>query len=306
MHSSYRRGFWFLALAPLLLAACFGDEVTGVGVNEDTTPSPTVLVSNTDHVTGDSQVEGDSPTPPGDVPPRDLTSTPTPAPTPTTEAIIVQLDTVVSVRLGAHVRVAGTGWSVAFREVVEDSRCPVDVQCIWAGQVTVRLVGEHTDGRVAVQLLTMPAGTSGSGTLGDLVVEGVGIEPARVAGAPQPSSYLLHIRVRAAPVSDHLGLSGVRGRVTIGPMCPVMRADQPCPDQPYQATLVVRDAKGQEIARVQSSSDGTYALPLPPGAYVMDPLTPSASRLPFAAKRPFEVTASTWTTLDIPFDSGIR
>lgn len=301
-----RRGLRFLVFVPLLLVACFGDETIGVGADEPTIPSPTVLVSDTDHLTGSPRVEGDAPTPPGSVPLQDLMPTPTSAPMPDTAGPVVQPDTVVAVQIGAHVRVAGTGWAIAFREVVEDSRCPVDVQCIWAGQVTVRLVGEHTDGRVAALLLTMPAGTSGSGVLGDLLVEGIDVAPARIAGAAQPSSYLLRIRLRTAPAPDPVGLSGVRGLVTIGPMCPVMRADQPCPDQPYQATLVVRDASGREVARVQSSGDGAYALPLPPGTYVMDPLTPSASRLPIASRRTFEVTASTWTVLDISFDSGIR
>src|SRR5205814_1656827 len=31
--------------------------------------------------------------------------------------------------------------------------------------------------------------------------------------------------------------SGVEGRVTAGPTCPVQRADQPCPDKPVETTL---------------------------------------------------------------------
>lgn len=89
-------------------------------------------------------------------------------------------------------------------------------------------------------------------------------------------------------------------------MCPVVREDQPCPDRPYQAILTIRDAAGREVARVESSADGTYALSLAPGSYVMTPESPSASRLPWAKPQPFEVRALLWTTLDIAFDSGIR
>lgn len=218
----------------------------------------------------------------------------------------MQPDAIVALRLGGRVTVAGTGWRVGFREVIEDSRCPVDVQCIWAGQVVVRLVGEHSDGRVAALALTMPAGGLGSGMLGDLRVEAQGIEPVRRAGSPTPVAYILSLRIGVpqAPISS--ARSGVRGRVTIGPMCPVMRVDEPCPDQPYRATLVVQDTAGREVARVESSADDAYALPLPPGAYVMAPQSPSASRLPWASPQPFEVRASAWITLDISFDSGIR
>ena len=35
--------------------------------------------------------------------------------------------------------------------------------------------------------------------------------------------------------------SGVRGLVTIGPMCPVIQKGVPCPDLPFSATIVVED-----------------------------------------------------------------
>ena len=296
-------GLGCAALAGLLLGACFEGDAPLDVPDVTNTPSPVVLVATTADVSdevgspaGGVPLPGDSPT---------STATPTPAPERGAEAV-VQPEAIVALRLGDRVRVAGTGWSVAFREVIEDSRCPVDVQCIWAGQVVVRLVGEHSDGRVAALTLTMPAGGLSSGALGDLRVEAQGIEPVRRAGTPPPVVYILHLRIGAPQTLSPSALSGVRGRVTIGPMCPVMRADEACPDRPYRATLIVRDAARREIARVESSDDGAYALPLPPGAYVMEPQSPSASRLPWASPQPFEVRASAWTTLDVAFDSGIR
>ena len=291
----------FAALGGLILGACFaGDAVINVP-DATNTPPPIVLVNTTHDVTSD--VPDKAWTPPGSVPLHP--STPTPAPERGVEAV-VQPDALVALRLGDRVRIAGTGWTVAFREVVEDSRCPVEVQCIWAGQIVVRLAGEHSDGRVAALTLTMPAGGLASSALGDLRVDAVAIEPAPRAGSPPPASYILHLRAGAPQVLSPSALSGVRGHVTIGPMCPVMRAGEPCPDRPYRALLVVRDAAGREVARVESAEDGTYALPLPSGAYVMAPQSPSASRMPWADSQPFEVGASAWTTLDVAFDSGIR
>src|SRR3990170_1189520 len=59
--------------------------------------------------------------------------------------------------------------------------------------------------------------------------------------------------------------SGIEGLVTIGPMCPVVQEGTPCPDQPYEATIVVEDADGDEVARTQSGEDGLYRVDGAPG-----------------------------------------
>lgn len=123
---------------------------------------------------------------------------------------------------------------------------------------------------------------------------------------PHGASYTLSLLISVPPPPGPAVLSGVRGSVTIGPMCPVMRVDQPCPDRSYRAILIVRDTAGREITRTESSEDGTYALVLPPGSYVMAPQPPSASRLPWASPQPFEVRPAAWAVIDIEFDSGIR
>ena len=40
---------------------------------------------------------------------------------------------------GAEATVAETGLHIGFKRVLEDSRCPAQVTCIWAGRVTVEL-----------------------------------------------------------------------------------------------------------------------------------------------------------------------
>ena len=63
------------------------------------------------------------------------------------------------------------------------------------------------------------------------------------------------------------GDSGVEGRVTIGPMCPVVQQGTECPDAPYSAALVVEDERGREVARIESSPDGSFRVALSPGTY---------------------------------------
>jgi hypothetical protein len=87
-------------------------------------------------------------------------------------------------------------------------------------------------------------------------------------------------------------------------MCPVVRTDQPCPDQPFQATLTVLDQAGKKVAQVQSDTNGLYQLALKPGDYNMHPESPNGMQ--HAQDQPFTVLEGQFTKLDIVYDSGIR
>jgi len=100
--------------------------------------------------------------------------------------------------------------------------------------------------------------------------------------------------------------SGIRGRVWVGPMCPVMQEGIDCPDRPLEADLEVVDADARVVARTRSEADGSYRIPLVTGSYVLTPLSPAENGLPFASPVPFEVPAGTWVMLDVHYDSGIR
>lgn len=98
--------------------------------------------------------------------------------------------------------------------------------------------------------------------------------------------------------------SGIEGTVTIGPMCPVMQEDVPCPDQPYQAVLTVLTTSGDEVTQFQTDEQGRFHIELAPGDYVLHPESPNA--LPFAADIPFTVDEYKFTQLQVSYDSGIR
>ena len=50
--------------------------------------------------------------------------------------IQVRLNEEFSLSVGQHVVVTGEDLIISFEEVLEDSRCPRDVTCVWAGRVT--------------------------------------------------------------------------------------------------------------------------------------------------------------------------
>lgn len=101
---------------------------------------------------------------------------------------------------------------------------------------------------------------------------------------------------------------GVVGRVVAGPTCPVQRLppDPACADRPVAgAVLVVTDAGGTEVGRATSDANGEFAIPLPPGSYVLTP-QPVAGLMGTARPIQFTATAGSPADLDVTYDTGIR
>ena len=97
---------------------------------------------------------------------------------------------------------------------------------------------------------------------------------------------------------------GIVGMIFIGPICPVMQSDTPCPDQPYPATIVVQDRSGKRVTQFQTDSAGQFKVSLAPGTYTLVPQSPNG----FTRASPQDVTVSAgqFTRVTINYDSGIR
>jgi hypothetical protein len=100
--------------------------------------------------------------------------------------------------------------------------------------------------------------------------------------------------------------SGIKGRVFIGPLCPVVQEGVPCPDAPYDASIRVRRASGNVVATVRSGKDGRFRINLGPGRYVLEPLSRGGGAPPSAAPVAVRVRAHAFTRVKITYDSGIR
>ncbi|TAK13101.1 MAG: carboxypeptidase regulatory-like domain-containing protein [Anaerolineae bacterium] len=100
------------------------------------------------------------------------------------------------------------------------------------------------------------------------------------------------------------------GRVTIGPLQPVMQVGvpepTPAPEVFAARWVVVLDAQGEEqVAIALLGPDGRYEIELPAGRYVVDinhAGIDSAAGLPVE----IEILPGETTTLDIDIDTGIR
>jgi hypothetical protein len=113
-----------------------------------------------------------------------------------TPGVLVQTGREFDIAAGQTVEVQGTPMTIRFSGVAEDSRCPVDVQCVWAGNAIVRLAistsgGATTDATLNTTLDPKSTTTSG------YTIRLAGLKPVPRSGTTIPaSSYLATLEVR--------------------------------------------------------------------------------------------------------------
>jgi hypothetical protein len=108
----------------------------------------------------------------------------------------------VPIQLGQTVPVDNGAIDVTFTGVVEDSRCPKNVMCVWQGRAVVGLRVRHLDGSESDELLTTLVMQGREPSSLSLPTDGYGLflvslTPYPVAGAtaPSPDPTVLTIRV---------------------------------------------------------------------------------------------------------------
>lgn len=112
----------------------------------------------------------------------------------------------------------------------------------------------------------------------------------------------------AWPASAAMRGTGIGGRATAGPVCPVERnpPDPGCAARPVAgAVLVIRDATGTQLARVTTGADGTFFMSLPPGDYVVEP-QPANGLMGTAGPQNVKVSDGAVSAIQVDYDTGIR
>jgi hypothetical protein len=105
---------------------------------------------------------------------------------------------------------------------------------------------------------------------------------------------------------DGSGVIGIRGIATAGPVCPVVRPDDPnCADGPVAgATVHILDETGTEVALLETDLSGAFVVTLAPGRYrvVADPVEGLMH-----GPDPVDVTVGASLALvQLSYDTGIR
>lgn len=97
-------------------------------------------------------------------------------------------------KTGDGFEVAGAGLRVLFTGVFGDSRCPVNVTCIQAGEVTLIMAAFPDDAPVIEQTIRVPNGAAGGELITKYLVTVHSVTPPRVEGV-QPDFAAYEIEV---------------------------------------------------------------------------------------------------------------
>lgn len=114
-----------------------------------------------------------------------------------TTGVLAQAGPEFQLAIGETARIDGTTSRITFRSVAEDSRCPADVRCVWAGNARL-LLTLSTDGRgdssISVNTGIEPRSALVSGHL--LRVTSLTPQP-RAGIAIPPNSYVAKLALAA-------------------------------------------------------------------------------------------------------------
>lgn len=99
--------------------------------------------------------------------------------------------------------------------------------------------------------------------------------------------------------------SGVRGVVLLGPTCPVVTEESPCPDQPLAGTEI-QIFQNDVVATVRSGDDGRFEVGLDPGHYVLQATVGAGGPGMFAKPVDVDVSPNAWIDVTVTVDTGIR
>lgn len=111
--------------------------------------------------------------------------------------VLVQPGREFQLAVGETARIEGTSSRILFRSVMNDSRCPADVQCVWAGNARVVLT-LSAQGKPDSALSINTAIEPRSATVSGYVLRVTGLSPVPRSGTAIPaSSYVAKFELTA-------------------------------------------------------------------------------------------------------------
>jgi hypothetical protein len=112
-----------------------------------------------------------------------------------TEPGSASLDRDFQVREGEQVLVDGERLAIRFQDVTEDSRCAVDVQCVWEGR-GVLVLRLSAPGREPAEVRLSTLQAEQSGVYGEYRVTLKNLDPTPRSGGSPPETYIATLEVR--------------------------------------------------------------------------------------------------------------
>jgi len=97
--------------------------------------------------------------------------------------------------VGRTAALNGNGARITFKQVKEDSRCPTDVTCVWAGDARIELTISRNGSSDDTKILSLSPANSEARS-GDLQIRFVGLTPVpRQADGSSPRAYVAQLVV---------------------------------------------------------------------------------------------------------------
>lgn len=185
-------------------------------------------------------------------------------------------------------------------EVVSDSRCPVDVQCIWAGEVNLKVLLEKGNVNKEVTLkLGTPVTFEGNN------ISLINVIPEKNTKNPfNDNEYRFTFLV--TPLTA-VKTGTISGTVTTSPTCPVERIppEPQCAPRPFATAIEIRQTGKTSILKtIRSDTSGKFNTELPVGSYELKPI--SGSVFPSCSSVTVQVISGQNSISDISCDTGIR
>lgn len=101
-------------------------------------------------------------------------------------AVVADPGVAFSLPVGKTATVNGTSARITFTRVTDDSRCPVDVQCVWAGDAKIELTIAGANGPADLRTISITPPNNET-TSGNLRIRLVGLAPAPKQSEPSAS-----------------------------------------------------------------------------------------------------------------------
>lgn len=121
---------------------------------------------------------------------------------------VSELPAVVTLKVGDELRLPERNLRFVLNEIAEDSRCPVNVDCVWEGRVVVRFEVFREPDPGSTDLLV---NTQQPSFIAGLRIEITAIRPNRMAGVEiEQDAYRITLRVEQPPGPTRLSVA--RGR----------------------------------------------------------------------------------------------
>lgn len=129
---------------------------------------------------------------------------------------------------------------------------------------------------------------------------------------PCPEGYVCKLDGAYPDAGGHCvkpdGTGNLQGKVTIGPICPVERIDNPCvtPPEAYAAREFSVTQRGKTITTFHADMTGNYIISLVPGTYIVTSAKTGIGYMSKDLPATVAIKAGETSMLNIDVDTGIR